>query len=594
MKTALLQKEQTQTRWSLSVPHVRTALVLFASLVGLYLVFSLAGPSRVANFDVAVDTLPASDTPRRAFDYNVAADKMLASEKFASREGKYHFFGVNDCFELLSKPSPFPLAATPNGTCYCQNPSTPYGWIMLPNVTEQETRHDDWAWPLTTEGDSVSASWRLEATEAVVLLGLTPPNCKYFSFSNYLFSRFMEPGWSPTARQHFGLCLPGGTKGRRCEIGASTSNSMNFHRMNLSDGVFDVPFALVISPSVLAMDTAAAELERVGVPAKSITRYPLPGDILKLGLSYESDAMANWLRMAFFEDEAAKQKYFREKPFRVFRMKMKAHVCENGVSSGKDDCLTNSLYPSFEHSFISRYSGTNDGTFANIDIDEVRHSLDQLERAVVAKYPKSTSFTYSMTNGVPSSGYECMKTGQRCQVDCTDAYYPANNGMLEQQVKERVAEAQGHPLPAHMTALLSSDPDDFMVVVGVNHAKAKMASYTSISIYDFRRAAGIKGIVDPELDNTALHYLDPEKVPFAPFLYAYTFARNCSRSAAPVGACYDVPYSGVSYLDAHAGALFIERSYDNPVTHVGPDGYGEGGHRKAMVDPKVIHFGPRT
>merc|ERR1712003_101717 len=81
---------------------------------------------------------------------------------------------------------------------------------------------------------------------------------------------------------------------------------------------------------------------------------------------------------------------------------------------------------------------------------------------------------------------------------------------------------------AEKRALLTDDVNDFFIVIGVNHAKAGMSSYSSVSVYDYTQASGIKGITDDVLDNTALRFVQETEDADAPYLYAYKFMRNCS------------------------------------------------------------------
>jgi hypothetical protein len=453
-----------------------------------------------------------------------------------------------------------------------QNPSTPYGWWLLPPSSEKEKTYSDWAWPSAGHPD-LSAAWRLEASEAVVLLGRTPPKCKYFSFSNYLFSRSYPAGWKPTIEE-FDKCSDGPT---RCELGASLIDSANHHRMNLSSGTFDAPFAVVLSASRSAMAAAVQELRKSGVPACSITEYPFPGEVLKLGLDEDSDSMANWMRMAFFEDEAAKKKYIDEVPLRIFRLKL---------WSAHDSLAT--LFPSFENRLISRYSGTDDGTPLQMSMSAVSESLDKLQQAIVEEYKPLTVGVTEMTAGVPVSGYECIESGKRCQVDCMDTYYPASMNLLTHELECEQQQQETDDCSAEKRSLLSQDDNDFYIVIGVNHAKAGMSSYSSVSVYDYTKASGIKGITDDVLNNTALTFVNEAEDPYAPYLYAYKFMRKCPEKDRDW--CYDVPVSGNVLLPLESPLMFIERSYDNPVTHTGPDGYGVSGGEKAMTNPRVLHF----
>lgn len=193
-----------------------------------------------------------------------------------------------------------------------------------------------------------------------------------------------------------------------------------------------------------------------------------------------------------------------------------------------------------------------------------------------------------MTAGVPISGYECIESGKRCQVDCMDTYYPASMNLLTHELMCEEREVEEDDCSAENRALLTNDDNDFYIVIGVNHAKAGMSSYSSVSVYDYTQASGIKGITDDVLNNTALKFVQETEDPYAPFLYAYKFMRNCSDQDRDW--CYDVPISGDLHLPLESPLVFIERSYDNPITHVGPDGYGVSGKAKAITNPRVLHF----
>ena len=75
--------------------------------------------------------------------------------------------------------------------CYVTNPQTPYGILYLPespreNCTVAEGCHRQEVFDslggvdLVRPRADVSETGRIEATEAIVVLGVTPPQMKYF------------------------------------------------------------------------------------------------------------------------------------------------------------------------------------------------------------------------------------------------------------------------------------------------------------------------------------------------------------------------------------------------------------------------------
>lgn len=92
------------------------------------------------------------------------------------QEGFLHWFEIEDC---KGRPS-----------CYGNNPDSPYGLTMLPRGVGENTDFKLWGQPL--EIDGMSAAWRLQANEAVVIIGDSPPEMRYWGITNYLFSRYYE------------------------------------------------------------------------------------------------------------------------------------------------------------------------------------------------------------------------------------------------------------------------------------------------------------------------------------------------------------------------------------------------------------------
>ena len=91
------------------------------------------------------------------------------------------------------------------------------------------------------------------------------------------------------------------------------------------------------------------------------------------------------------------------------------------------------------------------------------------------------------------------------------------------------------------TFKLSQDPDDFLVVYGVNHAKTEKCLYANINVYTACALCGVATVFSDDYANTAQDYLTGPQ-PFDPsYLFAYKVARNCNGDPH----CLTVPTSNV-------------------------------------------------
>ena len=126
---------------------------------------------------------------------------------------------------------------------------------------------------------------------------------------------------------------------------------------------------------------------------------------------------------------------------------------------------------------------------------------------------------------------------------------------------------------------ISEDPDDAVIVVGVNHKKANMSVYSSLAVYDLAYLWGVTGVGDTSLDGTAeiyvnqddVQYTDPELAAALPFLYVYKIKRSCRPLELGCLAipCKATPENVHLYIPLSHPIGFAERLYDNPESNVG-------------------------
>ncbi len=128
---------------------------------------------------------------------------------------------------------------------------------------------------------------------------------------------------------------------------------------------------------------------------------------------------------------------------------------------------------------------------------------------------------------------------------------------------------------------LSDDPNEFIVVYGVNHQRTGKAKYMNVSMYGMSKHVTWDSVNDPELAGTATDYL-PGTYPDVDKLYAYKFARHCGPGEKH---CFEVPYGccdpanaaecignpGCAGIKANEVGTVVWRSYLDPVAKTGPD-----------------------
>ena len=134
---------------------------------------------------------------------------------------------------------------------------------------------------------------------------------------------------------------------------------------------------------------------------------------------------------------------------------------------------------------------------------------------------------------------------------------------------------------------LADDPEDFLIVYGVNHAKTQKALYGNINVYKACGLCGVATVFNVTTDNqqgyenTAQDYLTGPQ-PFDPsYLFAYKISRDCGNDPH----CLQVPTSN----ECSKGAALNDdlalgfRAYLEPKTKTGPS-YTE------LQFEKVLHY----
>lgn len=512
---------------------------------------------------------------RNTFDYQQVAKKLplvpqIKNNFLPLQEGKFRFWQTTDCLSILYQNSPF----SQYYGCYFQNPDAPYGLMLFP-PHEDEIIDQYYGFPI--HDGNLTGTWHLKENEVIVLLGVTPPECRYFSFSNYLYSRYLPPGWTPEPKRRLiNLNCPSGNISDRCEFFASLDDSLNLDRgLNLdSSNKFNTSFALVLSNSIQGTNEAIKGLLEAGVPESLISNYSFPGKQLNLGINTQDDTFITVMRTAYYQNSTEANDYFNNIPFRVFRMEL--------IETDVD------LYD--RRTLVDKKTNFTDASLANVSLTLMKETLLKVINQVITNITQKDSSQWYLqvtqtVSGVPDNGFECIQEGQVCLADCRDTIYPFSIHLYR---SSDICQYLNHTCYGVLDGLLSEQEDDVILVVGVNHALTNMSSYSSISIYDATYLWGVEEVGDSLLADTVWRYLnlidfDNVEQRALSYLYVYELRRNCFQ----INNCLEVPSKPTTDNKAVIGLqdpiVIAERMYNNPITHVGP-------YLDDVLLPVVIHL----
>jgi hypothetical protein len=580
------------------------ALARARFLVVASFVIQTAVGIRIQHSEVSDESLSPSNQLKDISDSFVA---LAASQSYAVKEGIMHNFGLQDCNELTNNDM----------TCFANNPSSPYGVVMVP---PPQAESEDWSlcgteWmPLCKQnraGERVSVPWHMKETEAIVVLGNTPPEVKYFGFVNYLYAHtFPENFEINSSVATLSRCWDKGSADRQCDVFASLGDALNHGNIKTrsnASGVYDQQMAMVISPSQTVYEEVKEMLLQAGMGV--VNPLPLPGTFLNLGFSSGADTVANLLRTAFPADQDAYDKWIAGEWF-VHRLTPQKNVEAPRLYPKPGFCSKRSGIPPNKYCLTKR-SVTDEASRVGMQLEslEAAQSLildkvsDRMGTWNLTKWLRTSKSGFR--SGVPDNGYLCLERGQKCQGDSRDTYYPASTemifnalkkGVIASKIREKVglrpltkqemADWKFLGMPSlvpnqHKKATLLDSNDEAMVVVGVVHSATKSSQYSSLSIYDLWKLQGIMAIADIELVGSADEYLKgTEYESLSPYLYAVEFTRgHCDGKRF----CYDIPSSGELSIPLETPLLFIERMYYDPQTHIGLDA-------TAAVAAQMVHM----
>jgi hypothetical protein len=289
------------------------------------------------------------------------------------------------------------------------------------------------------EPDQLSAQFKLDPREAVVLMGLTPPPEKYFSFTPYLWSRVYPDG-------------------SRRDVMATLGDSVNVATVkSVGPTPFNAPVALIFTPDQTTESRVRAALRRSGYPASIIHTVVFPASMLKLGHGETADLLTIAIRNAIWTDSTAGSDYVNNPPLKVFRVTPRTAADADSFPSPP-----------------LRIRGTG-----HTEMD-LANKLGELRQGIIAANPGLQASDITL---IPMcyEGYDLIQRGLELCGDSRDAFY-LGAGIPEYDPINQIRLADG----------------EFLMVYGPNHVATGKATYMNINVYASETAKLTLGAINDQ------------------------------------------------------------------------------------------------
>jgi hypothetical protein len=255
--------------------------------------------------------------------------------------------------------------------------------------------------------------------------------------------------------------------------------------------------------------------------------------MVKLGIGPEYDTIVFGHRMALFADEKAGQEYIN---------KISLAYRVTPTSQGELD-------PFSAPELRVRGTGKTEVDF--------QPALDELRQAILAKY-SDLNAKELVTSVWLSESYDAVQRGVFVAGESRDTIYLRSDSFT-----------------------LGDDPNECVIVYGVNHALSGKATYANLSFYGEALWNGVAGIYNIDYAGSAEPFLPNN--PLAKYLYVVKFVRGSSSEKT----CVAVPPGpGAQGVGLDEPAFIGFRAYLEPATKVGPASV-------ELLYDRVIKFSPK-
>ena len=243
----------------------------------------------------------------------------LQAKGFAVARGYWTLWGVEDC--------KYPIQTL--GYCYGNNPTAPYVLAVVPpwrdEYVDQKFHHI-----LNEPLRNMSATYRLDPHEALVIVAQLPPEARYFGIQSNDFTRQAAFNPNDPIIPHvsedpllesilFGASPDPSRRMMVASIGNSTNNVVIGNQTKHSP--WNSPAYIVItSDSGLAAEMTNA-LVQAGASASGVFTEPVSPGLVKLGIDRSADDLITYIRYSMPVDKVAGEQWRQELPLTILRVR---------------------------------------------------------------------------------------------------------------------------------------------------------------------------------------------------------------------------------------------------------------------------------
>ena len=465
-------------------------------------------------------------------------------------------------------------------SCYANNPPSPYGVTLLPKSPREDTStYSNWGVTLSGNfnGTFMSATYRLDETETVLMLGQTAPRSLYYAYIPYVFDRWYPKGWTSKSTDWSRCADVTDPNGSRCRLFASLGNPTNMLNMNTSNekgDSFNSEFAYFMGGDQNQIGEIQGLGIRAGIRKSTHNVFGLSKDRARLGLDRDSDGFMHLTRTAFVENKEEFNDfiYNPDKFITILRITPKIVLPRNRQT-----------FPA--PVFKQRISDPESVPLKGLSHEKLTSILsNDMRFGIIEKYQNTHRYVYEFPIIPPiyRNGYDCMDQGMQCNGDNQDTLYP--NSRNSAPVNHFCMERLEKDCPITYRTTLQEDGSDFFIITGVNHNATERSLYSSISAYSQDRLESLGGFDSLPIDVSSKSYWGSAKQYLqnsdaSDYFFAVKITRKCEKDEKY---CLEIKKSGSNSLPLNQSCVFIERSY--------MDNMEAGPTNEAHVKPIVYHF----
>ena len=435
-------------------------------------------------------------------------------------------------------------------SCFGNNAGSGYLVPMIPPAPNQDaapaTEMGQFSWPAEEPSalydpsaenapanpyfSPVGWTYKLRQDEAVVLIGTLPPECKYFSLINYVFSSAVKPGKTYGERSFFQY--GSAEAGAYHPVFASMGEPVNMNNIRYAGGetCFGGEFVYIASGNQDTAEAIRAVLIEAEYDESSINVAPFYADTLRMGLEKGADVFSILMRTSHPADEAAFAQWLSKLPEKmsVYRVTPKTEAPENAYA-----------YPTL----TPRGTGVHEVQA----LPQADKALDAIRQNLIAQYSEEYDYEELTARIAVPEGMTGYLNDENAQGDNRDTSYLMTDDFT-----------------------LNSD-EDFVVVYGVNHVATGKATYANTVLYARPMLNGIVSLYDSMYGGSADAYLDGED---GGSYYVMKLARAAGDEfTAAIPYSTDNPNGRFYGADNEMQLFLAYRAYVEPETGVGPSYY---------------------